>query len=134
MQERGSPARGPLSACPNKPNCVSTQASRPSQKMSPLQVDPALPEPIQAVADIVAVESRTQILCRETNYLHATFTSRWLGFVDDVEFYFDATAGLMHFRSASRIGYSDMGANRQRMERLASLLVATGHFMPAANL
>jgi len=54
------------------------------------------------------------------NFLHVEFTSKIFRFVDDVEFYFNAP-GIIHFRSASRIGHSDMGVNRHRMEEIRHL-------------
>lgn len=62
-----------------------------------------------------------QVVQEGDHYLHATATTRWLRFVDDVEFYYDKEGGLLHFRSASRIGYSDLGANRRRMQEFQAL-------------
>ena len=55
-------------------------------------------------------------------YLYAEFTSRLMRYVDDVEFLEDSTAGVIHVRSASRLGYSDLGANRKRIENIRGLL------------
>ena len=63
-----------------------------------------------------------KVVKTDANYLHAEFTSRLMRFVDDVEFLLDDANNLIHFRSASRIGHSDMGANRKRMETI------TGNF------
>jgi uncharacterized protein (DUF1499 family) len=54
----------------------------------------------------------------EDRYIHAEFTSALFRFVDDVEFQIDAESGLIHFRSASRVGRSDLGVNRKRMESI----------------
>jgi len=51
-------------------------------------------------------------------YLHVEFRSTLFRFVDDVEFVIDEPQGLIHIRSASRVGYSDLGANRKRMEKI----------------
>jgi uncharacterized protein (DUF1499 family) len=61
---------------------------------------------------------RTDIVTLEEDYIHAECRSRIFGFVDDVEFWFDGANGVIHFRSASRMGYSDLGVNRKRMERI----------------
>ena len=61
---------------------------------------------------------RTTVVRDEGNYLHAEFRSRLLGFVDDVEFTYDAQAGVLHVRSASRLGRRDFGVNRARVEAL----------------
>ncbi len=54
-------------------------------------------------------------------YLWATFASRLFRFVDDVEFRMVSIDGIIHVRSASRVGYSDLGVNRRRVERLRTL-------------
>ena len=63
-----------------------------------------------------------RIIDSEDNYLYAEFTSRLMGFVDDVEFLYDPDAGITHVRSASRLGYSDMGVNRKRIESIRDSL------------
>lgn len=67
---------------------------------------------------------RMQIVVRTDRYLRAEAASRVFGFIDDVEFALDPDANLIHVRSASRIGYSDLGVNRDRIERIRMLLAA----------
>ena len=55
----------------------------------------------------------------QDNFIYVEFVSEIFGFVDDVEFYFNKP-GVIEFRSASRIGYSDLGVNRNRMESIRS--------------
>jgi uncharacterized protein (DUF1499 family) len=64
---------------------------------------------------------RCRIITMDDHYIHAEFTSAFFRFVDDVEFYFDSEAKIIHMRSASRIGYSDFGVNRERLEKVRSL-------------
>lgn len=64
---------------------------------------------------------RVRIVARTDGYLHGEFTSAIFRFVDDVEFYINAQESVIHFRSASRVGYSDLGANRKRMEEIRRL-------------
>jgi uncharacterized protein (DUF1499 family) len=71
---------------------------------------------------IVAGQPRTKLVREEQDYLRYEFTTLLLRFIDDVEFVFDDEAKIIHFRSASRTGYSDLGVNRRRMEDLRSLL------------
>ena len=52
------------------------------------------------------------------DYLYARHTSHWFRFVDDVEFLLERDLDVVHVRSASRVGYSDLGANRKRVERI----------------
>ncbi|MEX0810851.1 MAG: DUF1499 domain-containing protein [Chitinophagales bacterium] len=107
-----------LSDCPASPNCVSTMESEDDEKhyMEPLQFDD-LQEARLKVISIIMETPRTEILLQNREYIHAEYTTPILRFVDDVEFYFDTENKLLHFRSASRVGYSDFGANRRRMEK-----------------
>jgi uncharacterized protein (DUF1499 family) len=65
---------------------------------------------------IVLATPRTRVVTQEEDYLRVEYKSRIFGFVDDVEFWFDDENKRIHFRSASRKGYSDLGVNRKRME------------------
>ena len=76
----------------------------------------------QAVRELVAATPRTTIVKEEPWYLRAEARSRLLRFVDDLELALDPEQGLLSVRSASRVGYSDRGVNRRRVERLRSLL------------
>ena len=110
---------GRLKPCPSSPNCVSTRAEDPAKLMAPLpyRVDRATSR--RLVLAIVSAMPRTTLVTQEDHYLHAEFRSRVFGFVDDVEFWFDDGAALIHFRSASRTGYSDLGVNRKRMTAIS---------------
>jgi uncharacterized protein (DUF1499 family) len=66
----------------------------------------------------MATLPRTKLVDEDESYLHYEFTSLLLRFVDDVEFLLDETTKTIHFRSASRTGYSDLGVNRKRMEQV----------------
>ena len=63
---------------------------------------------------------RATVIRHEGNYLYAEFRSKLMGFVDDVEFTHDEKAGVLHVRSASRLGRRDFGVNRARVEQLRS--------------
>ena len=116
--QNGSPAGlidGRLSACPDTPNCVSSEAgAQGDQKVDPLPVDiwAALPTAIDALGGSVDSQS--------ANYIAATFTSGFFKFVDDVEFRLAEDA--VHVRSASRVGRSDFGVNRERVDALRAKL------------
>ncbi|MBA2174634.1 DUF1499 domain-containing protein [Halobacillus locisalis] len=107
---------GRLAACPQSPNCVSTQAEDESKQMSPLPFHGGLNETKKLVKELIHQMDRTSLEDDSENYLHVIVTSKILKFKDDVEFYFDETGQVVHFRSASRTGYSDFGVNRKRME------------------
>jgi uncharacterized protein (DUF1499 family) len=111
--------QGKLADCPASPNCVCSQVSPtdPVHRINPLALGKIKPN--QAIAKLTAIVRslpRTQIIESTPNYLYVEFTSALMGYVDDVEFYVDRTAGVVQVRSASRLGQSDLGANRQRIE------------------
>jgi uncharacterized protein (DUF1499 family) len=112
-------SEGRLASCPASPNCVCSQAADgDSHRMPPIPWTGSAREAIERLVKLVETSPRTRIVTRGENYLHAEFTSALLRFVDDVEFLIDEAAGVIHFRSASRVGYSDFGVNRRRMEQL----------------
>ena len=108
---------GRLAACPGTPNCVSSQGSGRSF-VAPLAFDDAPSSAFIRLQRILASFPRTRIVESTENYLHAEVRSRIFGFVDDVELYIDASAHCVHVRSASRVGYSDFGVNRARVEAI----------------
>jgi uncharacterized protein (DUF1499 family) len=111
---------GKLAPCPESPNCVSTQADPSDEEhyMAPLSYTTSMEEARARVLDVVRSMSRTRVITEETRYLYVEFSTATLRFVDDVEFFFDEDEKLIHFRSASRLGYSDMGLNRRRMTQI----------------
>ena len=108
---------GKLSPCPDSPNCVSTHAIDSKQKMGPLLFSGNTQMAKERLLKAVKSFPRTRVIKDEANYLHVTFTSGLFRFVDDVEFLINEVRGVIDFRSASRVGYSDLGANRKRMEK-----------------
>ena len=117
-QQRRRPA-----ACPHSPNCVSTNAQDPSQAMPPLQYRLSEEQLRLHLRSIVDAYGRSRVVHEEQFYLRAEFRSTWLGFIDDVEFFIEPDSKTLHFRSASRKGYWDLGANRRRMEIITQRLV-----------
>lgn len=109
---------GRLAACPSSPNCVSTQAEDRDHWIAPIPVTSDTFPPIEVLADIVRSLPRTTIVEQSNHYLRVEFRSRLFRFCDDVEFYFEEESDRIHFRSASRVGHSDMGVNRNRMEMI----------------
>jgi uncharacterized protein (DUF1499 family) len=116
---------GKLSPCPSSPNCVCSQDTDASHQIAPLTYSTS---PAQAMADlkrIIQAQPKTQIVTESANYLYAEFTSGLMGFVDDVEFYLDEVASVIQVRSASRLGKSDLGVNRKRIEMIRSQLTGS---------
>jgi uncharacterized protein (DUF1499 family) len=112
---------GKLSECPDSPNCVSSQTAKKDHAVDPLSYNGSYSEAKEALLSTISSLPRTKIIDDNGRYLHVTFTSRLMRFVDDVEFLFDDTNKQIHVRSASRVGYSDMGVNRKRVEDLRKL-------------
>ncbi|HSA85534.1 MAG TPA: DUF1499 domain-containing protein [Nitrospira sp.] len=111
-----------LSPCPSSPNCVSTQATDEGHAIAPFQYKKPRAEAKEALKVVIARLPRTKLVEEDESYLHYEFTSWLLRFVDDVEFVFDDDSKTIHFRSASRTGYSDFGVNRKRMEQVRSIV------------
>lgn len=113
-------------SCPASPNCVSTEAALDSQRMAAVPFRDA-PDAAQARARAaVLAEPRTRIVRDEPGLLEAESTSFLFRFVDDVRIVVDAEARVFRFRSASRVGRSDLGVNRKRMTRISQRLAASG--------
>jgi uncharacterized protein (DUF1499 family) len=109
---------GRLAVCPASPNCVSTQAEDAGHRMKPIPFTGSAGDAMQHVKDLLSKMPRTKIVTVADHYLHVEFRSSFFRFVDDVEFLIDPEGQLIHFRSASRVGYSDLGVNRRRMEQI----------------
>ncbi len=107
-----------LISCPSSPNCVSSQSSDPEHYIEPITFEGSTTEAIAALKQIIENQDRTKIVAETDDYFYAQFTSRWMGFVDDVEFFVDQPKGVIDVRSASRLGESDLGVNRQRIEQI----------------
>ena len=112
---------GKFQPCPKSPNCVSTQSNDEKHKMEPLTYETTLEEVMVKIKDIIGTFKRTKLITEEENYIHFEFRTATFKFVDDVEFYFDDSTKLIHFRSAARKGYSDMGVNKKRMKKVSNL-------------
>ena len=103
---------GRLIACPESPNCVSSYESSEEHAIA------ALDGNLNQIQQILVAMDGANIVEQSNNYLYAEFTSSLMGYVDDVEFLYDAASNTTQVRSASRVGYSDMGANRSRVEAI----------------
>ncbi len=109
--------------CPKTPNCVSTMAPNDDKKhyIGPISYDSSQKEAVEKLIQIINSLKGTKIKVKEINYLHVIFSTKLLRFKDDVEFYFDDSSKIIHFKSACRIGSSDFGTNRKRMEKIRKL-------------
>jgi uncharacterized protein (DUF1499 family) len=87
--------------------------------MTPLPYLKSGEESMNRLVAIVRDIKRATIVAATPSYLHVEFRSALFRFVDDVEFVPDDSAGVIHFRSASRTGYYDFGVNRKRMKEIS---------------
>jgi uncharacterized protein (DUF1499 family) len=112
---------GRLARCRRTPNCVSSHADPADAEhyIAPIRFRGDV---MAAVRRAVAAMPRATVISEEKNYLYAEFRSRLLGYVDDVEFFYDGTA--IQVRSASRLGRRDFGVNRKRVEKLRALITS----------
>jgi uncharacterized protein (DUF1499 family) len=115
-----------LAPCPGSPNCVSSDAGDDAHRVAPLALALPAEEAWPAVREAVAALPRTRVEIEEAGYLHAECRSALLGFVDDLELHLRPEEGIVAVRSASRLGYSDFGVNRRRVERLRESLRSLG--------
>ena len=109
-----------LDPCPSSPNCICSQEDPADAQhyMEALEYDGPADEAIDAIAAVIEASPRTEITNRSEDRIDSVFTSLIFRFKDDVTFLVDSDANKIHFRSASRVGHSDLGANRKRLDTL----------------
>ncbi|MFQ3228877.1 DUF1499 domain-containing protein [Reinekea sp.] len=115
---------GQLSAIDKKPNNVSSQTDVPEKHVAPLAMKSTATATMQALVAASAQYGNASIIEQTDHYLYVVFTTALMKYRDDVEFYIDEANKEVHFRSASRAGYSDMGLNRERYNKIAELYQA----------
>lgn len=110
---------GKFFPCPESPNCVSSFADKNDEQhnIAPITYS-GNSNIMEQLKELLEKNSNAVVISASSNYIHAEFVSPLLGFVDDVEFFIVPDQNVIHVRSASRIGQSDMGVNRQRIEML----------------
>jgi len=110
---------GRLKPCSDKGNCVNSQDKSGYAEMEPIPFRGDLEETRARLVRVIKEMDRSQIIKHTTDYIYVEFRSLMWGFIDDVELYFDEANQVVHFRSSSRFGRSDMGVNRDRMKDLS---------------
>jgi uncharacterized protein (DUF1499 family) len=117
-------SNGKLANCPDSPNCVCSQATSESHKIPSVKFTGLAGDQVEKIKRIVDDEfSRVKLVSESEYYLRYEFKSLIFRFVDDVEFFVDDANSEIHFRSASRVGHSDMGTNRKRMTKIIERLL-----------
>ena len=108
---------GQLQPCPVTPNCVCSEYRVDDAYIEPLSYTDM---PAEAWAKIKRVISETKgiVLTEKADYLRIVYETPLLRYVDDVELRHDKNKQRIHIRSASRVGKSDLGANRKRVEKI----------------
>lgn len=110
---------GQLEPVPRSDNAVSTQTDDPGKRVDPLPFRGSLEETRRRILDAVQAYGGARIVNDQERYIRLLFVTPRMRFRDDAEFLFEESAGLVHFRSASRVGQSDLGLNRRRYEAIA---------------
>ena len=120
---------GRLKPPSNTPNSVSSQASlypdhpqRAYADIAPLPLKGDANATLDRIASIIESMEGGKIVKKEPGYIYAQFTTRLMKYVDDVEFWYDPVAKVIQVRSASRLGSSDLGVNRERIESIRQTL------------
>ena len=108
-----------LTPCPDRPNCVSTEAADPDRRMATIRFTGSAEAAQAGLLTALHALPRSTVTRNEPGRVVAEFRSRTFGFVDEAEFEIDADTGSIRFRSGARSGYWDLGVNRARMEELA---------------
>ena len=109
---------GLLLACPSSPNCVSSQAVDGKHRIAPLAFSEDPDEAFARLKQVLGRRGDTTIIEEKPGYLRVEL--RTTLFIDDGEFLLDRPGSVIQVRSASRLGYSDLGKNRSRMEEVRS--------------
>ena len=112
---------GKLTPCPESPNCVSTQSDSQDHKMEPIAWKGTSEVAVSRIKETISRDFPGAALVEEgPGYLRYEFRSLIFRFVDDVEFFVDDAAAEIHYRSASRVGHSDLGSNKSRMKKIVA--------------
>ncbi|MFN6495603.1 MAG: DUF1499 domain-containing protein [Nostoc sp. DedQUE01] len=109
---------GHLSACPASNNCVVSQNGDSKHAIDAIAYQINRDAAKEILLKVLTVVPRTKVIEQTDNYIHALSKSRIFQFIDDVEFYFPPNESVIHVRSASRVGESDLGVNRRRIEQI----------------
>jgi len=109
---------GRLRPCPDSPNCVNSEDQDLASSIAPLDYRGERQVAFDSLVTFLSNEPRVEVVRAEDGYIHAVFTTALMRFRDDIEFRFEEAKPLVQVRSASRLGHSDLGANRERVESI----------------
>lgn len=112
----------PSKPTPNNVNSQTDKSADAQHYVEPLRYKGDARQAWAALRQIIDGMPRVEVVKAEPDYIYAEFTSKLMGFVDDTEFYLDEKAGVIHVRSAARLGRGDHGVNRARIESIRAML------------
>ncbi len=110
------PVAGALRTCPDTPNCISSLDDRTDSRVPSITYSGDAALVMERAGAVLRSFGNVTIVEERDDYIHAEARSSLFGFVDDVELHLDDESSVLHFRSASRAGHSDLGVNRERYE------------------
>jgi uncharacterized protein (DUF1499 family) len=112
---------GSLEKCPKTPNCVSSVDTSRGHYVAPLKFSGSAKQAQYRLLKVLNQIENARVMKSESKLVEAEFISAIFRFVDDAEFHMDETNKVIHVRSASRVGFSDLGVNRRRIEKIRKL-------------
>lgn len=115
-----------MSECPDSPNCVSSLSKMESHFIAPINFKGDPQKAMEKLEKVILSMKRAEIEIKEQGYIKAVFSSAVFRFKDDVECLLDKDKSVINIRSASRLGYSDFGVNRARVEEIRKLFDQQG--------
>lgn len=111
-------SEGRLSPCPSSPNAVSSQSESEEHRVTPLPAGGTPADSMMRCRAACLAEPGTRLVSESDSYLRFEVVTRWWRFIDDLECLYDPVSNVIQVRSSSRIGHSDLGTNRRRVERI----------------
>ena len=111
-------SQGRLKACPSSPNCVCSFDTDQEHGIEPIAFSGDAKTAIASLNQVIQSIPMAEIIESSDTYIYTEFTTKLMGYVDDVEFYIPENSSVIHARSASRLGKSDLGLNRKRIEEI----------------
>ncbi|MGF1601670.1 MAG: DUF1499 domain-containing protein [Thermosynechococcaceae cyanobacterium] len=117
---------GQLTPCPDSPNCVVSQGADLDHEIDPIRYQSDRDTAQAALLKVLTVVPNTTVVEQRDDYIRTESASKLLGFIDDGEFYFPAEDNVIQVRSAARLGESDLGVNRRRLEQIRLALADLG--------
>ena len=108
----------PIKGCPDVPHCVSSLSTTGKRYIEPFYFDGSTESFQVRIKKAISNLPRFEIVEIHDKYIRVAFTTLLLRFTDDAEFFYDVPKKLIQIKSSSRVGYYDLGVNRDRMEKI----------------